>query len=107
MDQGTLQQSCRRFKSRARNHLSHECASLGSLSQALLQAGDLTVHGLHLGTKLNHLDWQCHARRSCSAPQLILFDVGKDQCGYLVFDWDGRPLVEACSSIDEILAVFK
>ena len=39
--------------------------------------------------------------------EAILFGFGKDQCGYFVFDWDGRPLVEACSSIDEILAVFK
>ncbi len=37
----------------------------------------------------------------------ILFDFGKDEHGYFVFDWDGRPLVEACSSIDEILSVFK
>jgi hypothetical protein len=39
--------------------------------------------------------------------EAILFGFGKDECGYFVFDWDGRPLVEACSSIDEILAVFK
>ena len=39
--------------------------------------------------------------------EAILFGFGKDQSGYFVFDWDGRPLVEACSSIDEILAVFK
>ena len=39
--------------------------------------------------------------------EAILFGFGKDQCGYFVFDWDGRPLVEACTSIDEILAVFK
>ncbi len=39
--------------------------------------------------------------------ETILFGFGKDQSGYFVFDWDGRPLVEACSSIDEILAVFK
>ncbi len=37
----------------------------------------------------------------------ILFGFGKDEHGYFVFDWDGRPLVEACSSIDEILSVFK
>ena len=39
--------------------------------------------------------------------ETILFGFGKDQSGYFVFDWDGRPLVEACSSIDEILDVFK
>ncbi len=39
--------------------------------------------------------------------EAILFGFGKDQRGYFVFDWDGRPLVEACSNIDEILAVFK
>ncbi len=39
--------------------------------------------------------------------EAILFGFGKDQHGYFVFDWDGRPLVEAISSIDEILAVFK
>ena len=39
--------------------------------------------------------------------EAILFGFGKDQSGYFVFDWDGRPLMEACSSIDEILAVFK
>ncbi len=39
--------------------------------------------------------------------EAILFGVGKDQCGYFVFDWEGWPLAEACSSIDEILAVFK
>ncbi len=37
----------------------------------------------------------------------ILFGFGKDEHGYFVFDWDGRPLVEACSSIDQILTVFK
>ncbi len=37
----------------------------------------------------------------------ILFGFGKDEHGYFVFDWDGRPLVEACSRIDEILSVFK
>ncbi len=39
--------------------------------------------------------------------QAILFGFGKDQRGYFVFDWDGWPLVEARSSIDQILAVFK
>ena len=39
--------------------------------------------------------------------EAILFGFGKDQSGYFVFDWDGRPMVEACSSIDEILTVFK
>ena len=39
--------------------------------------------------------------------EAILFGFGKDQSGYFIFDWDGRPLVEACSSIDEILSVFK
>ncbi len=39
--------------------------------------------------------------------ETILFGFGKDQSGYFVFDWDGRPLMEACSSINEILAVFK
>ena len=39
--------------------------------------------------------------------EAILFGFGKDQSGYFVFDWDGRPLVEACSSINEILAVFE
>ncbi len=37
----------------------------------------------------------------------ILFGFGKDEHGYFVFDWDGRPLVEARSSIDQILVVFK
>ncbi len=37
----------------------------------------------------------------------VLFGFGKDEHGYFVFDWDGRPLVEACSCIDEILTVFK
>ncbi len=37
----------------------------------------------------------------------VLFGFGKGEHGYFVFDWDGRPLVEACSSIDQILAVFK
>ncbi len=39
--------------------------------------------------------------------EAILFGFGKDQSGYFVFDWEGRPLIEACSSIHEILAVFK
>ncbi len=39
--------------------------------------------------------------------EAILFGFGKDQSGYFVFDWDGRPLIEARPSIDEILAVFK
>ena len=39
--------------------------------------------------------------------EAILFGFGKDQSGYFVFDWDGRPLIEACPNIDEILAVFK
>ncbi len=39
--------------------------------------------------------------------EAILFGFGKDRRGYFAFDWDGRPLIEACSSIDEILAVFK
>jgi hypothetical protein len=39
--------------------------------------------------------------------EAILFGFGKDESGYFVFDWDGRPLIEACPSIDEILAVFK
>ena len=39
--------------------------------------------------------------------EAILFGFGKDRSGYFAFDWDGRPLVEACSSIDEILALFK
>ncbi len=39
--------------------------------------------------------------------EAILFGFGKDQSGYFVFDWNGRPMVEACSSIDEILTVFK
>ena len=39
--------------------------------------------------------------------EAILFGFGKDEHGYFVFDWDGRPLVEACPSIDQILAVFK
>ena len=37
----------------------------------------------------------------------IFFGFGKDEHGYFVFDWEGRPLVEFCSSIDQILAVFK
>ncbi len=39
--------------------------------------------------------------------EAILFGFGKDQRGYFIFDWEGRPLVEFCSSIDQILAVFK
>ena len=39
--------------------------------------------------------------------EAVLLGFGKNQRGYFVFDWDGRPLVEACSSIDEILAVFR
>ncbi len=39
--------------------------------------------------------------------EAILFGFGKDQSGYFVFDWEGRPLIEACLSIHEILAVFK
>jgi hypothetical protein len=37
----------------------------------------------------------------------ILFGFGKDMNGYYVFDWDGRPMVEGCTCIDQILAVFK
>ncbi len=37
----------------------------------------------------------------------ILFGFGKDEHGYYVFDWDGKPLVEACSRIDQIVAVFE
>ena len=37
----------------------------------------------------------------------ILFGFGKDEHGYFVFDWEGRPLVEACSSIDQIVAVLE
>ncbi len=39
--------------------------------------------------------------------EAVLFGFGRDQSGYFVFDWEGRPLIEACSSIHEILAVFK
>ena len=39
--------------------------------------------------------------------EAILFGFGKDRRGYFAFDWDGRPLIEACSSIEEILAAFK
>ncbi len=39
--------------------------------------------------------------------EAVLLGFGKNQRGYFVFDWDGWPLVEACSSIDEILSVFK
>ncbi len=38
--------------------------------------------------------------------EIILFGFGKDQRGYYVFDWEGRPLVEGCSCIDEVLEVF-
>ena len=37
----------------------------------------------------------------------ILFGFGKDEHGYYVFDRDGRPLIEACSRIDQIVAVFE
>ena len=37
----------------------------------------------------------------------IVFGFGKDEHGYFVFDWEGRALIEACPSIDEIFAVFK
>ncbi len=37
----------------------------------------------------------------------ILFGFGKDEHGYFAFDWDGRPLIEACSRIDQIVAVFE
>jgi hypothetical protein len=37
----------------------------------------------------------------------ILLGFGKNEHGYYVFDWDGRPLVEACSTIDQIVAVFE
>ncbi len=39
--------------------------------------------------------------------EAILFGFGRDQSGYFVFDWDGRPLIEACPNIDEILGVLK
>ncbi len=39
--------------------------------------------------------------------EAILFGFGKDQSGYFAFDWDGRPMIEACLSIGEILNVFK
>ena len=39
--------------------------------------------------------------------EAILFGFGKDRRGYFAFDWDGRPLVEACANIEEILAAFK
>ena len=39
--------------------------------------------------------------------EAVLLGFGKNQRGYFMFDWDGWPLVEACSSIDEILSVFK
>jgi hypothetical protein len=37
----------------------------------------------------------------------ILLGFGKDEHGYYVFDWDGRPLVEACPSIHQIVTVFE
>ncbi len=37
----------------------------------------------------------------------FLFGFGRDEHGYYVFDWDGRPLIEACSRIDQIVAVFE
>ncbi len=52
-------------------------------------------------------DGQCLVAILNSDNEAILFGFGKDQRGYFVFDWHGRPLVEASSSIDEILAVFK
>ncbi len=36
----------------------------------------------------------------------ILLGFGKDQEGYYVFDWEGRPLAESCSCLDEILVMF-
>ena len=39
--------------------------------------------------------------------EAILFGFGKDRRGYFVFDRDGRPLVEACADIEDILAAFK
>ena len=39
--------------------------------------------------------------------EAILFGFGKDEHGYFVFDWEGRPLVEACSSIDQIVAALE
>ncbi len=52
-------------------------------------------------------DGQCMAAILNPDNEAILLGFGKDQSGYFVFDWDGRPLVEACSNINEILAVFK
>ena len=37
----------------------------------------------------------------------ILFGFGKDLDGYYVFDWDGRPMIEGCAHIGQILTVFK
>jgi hypothetical protein len=37
---------------------------------------------------------------------VILFGFGRDQRGYYVFDWEGRPLIEGGSCIDEILEAF-
>ncbi len=37
----------------------------------------------------------------------IHFGFGKDEHGYYVFDWDGRPMVEGCTDIRQILTVFK
>ena len=39
--------------------------------------------------------------------EAILFGFGKDRSGYFAFDWGGRPLIEACPTIDDILTVFK
>ncbi len=52
-------------------------------------------------------DGQCMVAILNPDNEAILFGFGKDQSGYFVFDWEGRPLIEACPSIDEILAVFK
>jgi len=52
-------------------------------------------------------DGQRMAAILSSDNEAILFGFGKDQSGYFVFDWDGRQMVEVCSSIDEILTVFK
>ncbi len=52
-------------------------------------------------------DGQCMVAILNPDNEAILFGFGKDQSGYFVFDWNGRPLIEACLSIDEILAVFK
>ena len=37
----------------------------------------------------------------------ILFGFGKDINGYYVFDRDGRPMVNGCTHIGQILTVFK